>query len=208
MCKPRRATIVRIALAMLMAGSFAIPCNQTAYASDKSAHSQPGQIVEEKIGNRTYQVSRMHIHAKPEQVWQILTDYENANAIFPCVKHCKVLRDRGNVKEVEQQIKPTGVPGSFTYVIEITETPNRLQQWHRLRGDFTEVEGFWKLEPAEDGSTNVTYASFCSGGLFMPQALIKRQFRVDNPGVMAALKHAAETNRQIASHGSANKSNP
>ncbi len=201
MCKTISAKINRIVLATLIAGSsFSIPFVPV-YASDKSAQAKNEQVVEEKIGNRTYQVSRMHVHARPEQVWQILTDYENAHTIFPCVKKCSVLRDRGNVKEVEQQIKPSGVPGSFTYVLEITETPNRLQQWHRLRGDFSEVEGFWKLEPAEDGTTDVTYASFCSGGLFLPQALIKRQVRLDNPGVMTALRHSVESTRQIASQG-------
>lgn len=204
MCKSTRSKIIRIALAMLiMVCPISLSFGDSAYASDKSNHSQGPSVVEEKIGKRTYQVSRMYVHARPEQVWQILTDYENAHTIFPCVRKCKVLHDRGNVKEVEQQIKPTGVPGSFTYVLEITETPHRLQQWHRVRGDFSEVEGFWKLEPSEEG-TNVTYASYCSGGLFLPQALIKHQFRVDNPNVMSALRHSAETSRQIASQGQTN----
>ncbi|MBY0548023.1 MAG: SRPBCC family protein [Candidatus Obscuribacterales bacterium] len=207
MCKNPRATFNRLAVAVLIAANTISASSTAAYASEKStqpshasAQAHHPAVTEEKIGNRTYQVTRINVHAHPDHVWHVLSDYENAHAIFPCLKKCKVLHDRGNIKEVEQQIKPSGVPSTFTYVLEITETPGKLQQWRRLRGDFTEVEGFWKLEPAEDGTTLVTYASYVNGGFFMPQALIKRQTRADFPGVIAALKHQSESTRHIASH--------
>lgn len=207
MCKNPRAKFNRFAVAILLATNMISAGSTAAYASEKStqpshthAHAQGHlpAVTEEKIGNRTYQVTRINIHASPDQVWQVLSDYDNAHAIFPCLKKCKVLHDRGRVKEIEQQIKPSGVPSTFTYVLEITETPGKLQQWRRLRGDFTEVEGFWKLEPAEDGTTLVTYASYVNGGFFMPQGLIKRQLRADFPAVIAALKHQSESTRHIA----------
>lgn len=214
MCKNPRAKFNRFAVAVLLATNVISTGSAVAYASEKSAqsshtHAQAHHpaVTEEKIGNRTYQVTRINIHAQPDHVWHILSDYENAHAIFPCLKKCKVLRDRGNIKEIEQQIKPSGVPGTFAYVLEITETPGKLQQWRRLRGDFTEVEGFWKLEPAEDGTTLVTYASYVNGGFFMPQGLIKRQLRADFPAVIAALKHQAESTRHIAASNAQNLKN-
>lgn len=206
MCKITRAKIIRLAQAALItASSISTMSGIPAWATEPAVHSTHAmhanaiQVTEEKIGKHNYQVSRMHVNARPEHIWRVLTDYNNAVDIFPCLKKCTVLHDHGATKEVEQQIKPSGVPGSFTYVLEVTETPNRMQKWRRLRGDFAEVEGFWKLDPAEDGTTLVTYASYVSGGFFLPQALIKRQARMDFPGVMSALKLQSETTRHIAS---------
>ena len=167
-----------------------------------SAHGQSSakglpEVNEEKIGGRMYQTSKILVHAKPDQVWRLLTDYDNAPTIFPCLKKCKVLKDKGTSKVVQHEVKPTGFPGSFEYVLEIKEVGNRSQEWHRLSGDFHEVEGFWKLDGSEDGnSTTVTYASYVNGGFFMPQPLIKRQVRQDIPSVMVALKNHAETSHQ------------
>lgn len=171
------------------------------YVLDKNPiSSQSVAVHEEKIGGKTYQVSRVHVKAKPEQVWQLLADYDNAQYIFPCLKKCRLVKDRGRSKLVEQEISPKGVPGSFAYVLEIKETVNKRQEWHRISGDFHEVDGFWQLDQTDDGAgTLVTYASYVNGGFFIPQALIKRQVRIDIPSVMATLKAHVETSGQIAS---------
>ena len=165
-----------------------------------SAESSPPSVVsEEKIGERSYQVARVLVHVKPEHVWRIITDYENAPDVFPCLKKCKLVKDKGATKLIEHQIRPTGMPGTFNYVIEVKEVVNRFYEFHRVSGDFREVEGFWKLEPSSDGnSTMVTYASYVNGGIFLPAPLIKRQARIDMPGVLAALKTHAESGRAIA----------
>lgn len=180
------------------------------HSQNQQVHtSHHAEVIEEKIGNRVYQTSKIAVHSKPENVWRILTDYDNAQFIFPCVKKCKLVKDKGTHKIVEHSVKPSGFPGSFTYVLEIKETPHRMQEWHRLSGDFHDVEGFWRLDPSEDGnSTMVTYASYVNGGFFMPQALIKRQTRMDVPAVMAALKtHAETSHQQLATAGQKNSKN-
>jgi ribosome-associated toxin RatA of RatAB toxin-antitoxin module len=184
-----------IALLSVIAFNTYMP---TMYSPAQASESLPSvEVNEEKIGERHYQVSKVLVHSKPELIWHILTDYDNAPGIFPCLKKCKLVKDKGATKLVEHQIKPSGVPSTFDYVIEVKEVPNRLYEWHRVSGDFREVEGFWKLEPAEDGnSTMVTYASYVNGGIFLPAPLIKRQVRQDIPGVMTALKNHAETNKQ------------
>lgn len=169
------------------------------YGARVESGNTAAAIVEEKIGDKNFQVSKVLVHVKPEHVWQILTDYDNAPDVFPCLKKCRLVKDKGSSKLIEHEIKPTGVPSSFNYILEVKEVVNRLYQWHRISGDFREVEGFWKLEPVNEGrSTMVTYASYVNGGIFMPQPLIKRQVRMDIPAVMAALKSHAETSRAIA----------
>lgn len=201
-----RVSISKISLALLSVfaiNSFVSIDSVCAKSTEKATQTQSAgsvEINEEKIGDKNYQVSKILVHVKPEAVWKILTDYENATEIFPCLKKCKLVKDKGNnTKLVQHQIKPSGVPTTFDYVIEVKETANKLYEWHRVSGDFREVDGFWKLEPQNDGnSTMVTYASYVNGGLFLPPPLIKRQVRTDIPGVMSALKQHAETSRQIA----------
>jgi ribosome-associated toxin RatA of RatAB toxin-antitoxin module len=165
-------------------------------------------VMDEQIGDRPYQVTKVLIKARPEQVWQIITDYSGAPNIFANLKKCQVLLDKGCTKIVRYNLHPSGLIATFEYDLEVKELPNRLIEWHRVAGDFKAVEGYWKLEPVDCGrSTVVTYANHVNGGLFMPQALIRRQSRIDLPGVMAALKNQSERTMNLASHGARSTSN-
>ncbi len=160
-------------------------------------------VQEELIQNKAYLVSRMVVKVRPEFVWQVLTDYNSATRVFPHLKVCKVLSDHGTTKTLQHEIQPSGLPKTFQYVLEIKETGRRYMEWHRLSGDFREVQGFWKLDPVDGGhNTLVTYATHVNGGLFIPQVLIKRQFRMDIPDVMLSLKNHAERFTQIAARRS------
>jgi ribosome-associated toxin RatA of RatAB toxin-antitoxin module len=187
-------------MVLMLACSFssfvpALPVQAAAAEHEKSV-----AIVEEQIDRKSYIVAKMLVKAKPDQVWQILTDFGSATRVFPTLKQCQVLADKGSSKLIHYQVKPTGVLTSFQYDLEVQEHGRTKMEWHRVDGDFKEVNGFWKLEPADCGhSTVVTYASYVNGGMFMPQALIKRQSRIDVPPMMVALKSHAES-LQIASH--------
>lgn len=152
-------------------------------------------VADEKIGKKTFQISKLLVKAKPEKVWSVLSDYEGLQDIFPPLKRSKILKDGGAVKQVEHEIKPSGIPGTFEYVLEIKEIGTRMQEWHRVSGDFKEVDGFWKLEPVDAGNaTMVTYGGYVNGGIFIPQQLIRHQFGKDIPAIMLSLKQAAESN--------------
>jgi ribosome-associated toxin RatA of RatAB toxin-antitoxin module len=190
--------ISRLSIALVSALAFST-CIPLMTAPVFALEAPSTAVVEEKIGERSYQVSRCLVNVKPEHVWRILTDYENAPGVFPCLKKCKLIKDKGASKLVQHQIKPTGVPSTYDYVLEIKEVANKYYEFHRVSGDFREVDGFWKLEAVNDGnSTLVTYASYVNGGIFLPPPLIKRQARIDMPGVLSALKTRAETSRAIA----------
>lgn len=157
-------------------------------------------MLEENISGKMHQVCRFVINAKAADIWKILTDYNNATYVFPCLKKCRLVADKGSTKLVEHHIRPSGVPTNFEYLLEIKEHDDKLlQQWRRVKGDFAALEGFWKLEPLDNGAkTQVTYASYIDGGFFLPQGLIKRQTKIDMPQVMTALRNQAETSKEIA----------
>ncbi len=157
-------------------------------------------MVEETINGKNYCVSRVLVKASPEQVWQVLTDYRHATKIFPLLKKCEITKDNGCNKLVRHEIAPSGIPDTFEYILEVRETAPKIVEWRRLSGDFKEVDGFWKLEPANFGNyTLVTYASHVTGGFLMPQMIIKRQSHIDMPNTLSALKKHTENTIQIAS---------
>ena len=163
-------------------------------------------VVEETIQNKPFQVSKIAVNARPDQVWAILTDYHSAPLVFPTVKKCQLLADKGSTKVVHHEVRPSGVMKNFAYQLELKEHGHHKLEWRRVSGDFKEVEGFWKLEPTDGGRrTLVTYASYVNGGFWMPQALIKRQFRIDMPAVMTALKSHAEKTVHLASRKTENR---
>ncbi|MGH9549045.1 MAG: SRPBCC family protein [Terriglobales bacterium] len=192
-------------ITQLVAGTFFVQPNMVlapAYAksSHSNSHSLDAGMSEENIGGKPYSIAKVVVHAHPEQVWQVLSDYGNAARVFPMLKKCQVIEDHGTTKIVKHVVSPSGPAGTYQYTLELKEQAPHVMEWHRIAGDFKEVDGCWRLEPLDGGhSTLVTYASHVNGGLFIPQMLIKRQNRADMPQVMAALKKQAEGNSiQIA----------
>lgn len=187
---------------LLIAAAFVVASvgvNSSSMPLQAKEHQSDIVIAEERINNKPYQVTRLLIKSPPQQVWQVLTDYNSAPKVFPTLKKCRVLSDCGTSKRIHYQIHPSGIMTCFEYDLDVREMPHRLIEWRRVSGDFKAVEGFWKLEPADSGrSTIVTYASHVNGGFLLPQALIKRQTRLDFPQVMAALKTTAENTTQVA----------
>jgi ribosome-associated toxin RatA of RatAB toxin-antitoxin module len=156
-------------------------------------------LSEESINGNNFTVSKVVVHASVERVWNILTDYENAPRIFPQLRKSEIVKSKGNVKVLKHQVQPTGLGGyqTYNYIVEVTEHAPKSMEWHRLSGDFKAVDGFWKLEPVNDGhDTSVTYSSFVNGGFFIPQVLIKKQFRVEMPVVLSNLKTESESKNE------------
>ncbi len=167
-------------------------------AKQELAGASKGQqltLGEQQIGKKSYVVSTMVVNARPEVCYKICTDYKNAATTFPTLKKCQVVQDKGGGNKVINYVThPTGAFTDYSYTLEIKETPCQMVEWNRISGDFKAIDGYWKIEPAQGGSkTLVTYVSYVDGGLFMPQVLIKRQFRIDLPPCMTALKTKAES---------------
>ncbi|MBC8000575.1 MAG: SRPBCC family protein [Leptolyngbya sp.] len=190
------AAFAFIALVTLQPLVVAQPCE--AKQKMDAAHSEH-PVTEEIHGGKTFNVSHALIKAKPDDVWHVLTDYNNASRVFPMMKKCQVLEDKGSTKLMKHVIAPTGSICNYEYIIALKETAKRALEWKRVSGSFKEVDGFWRLEAVDGGRhTHVTYATHVNGGMFIPQGLIKRQFRIDMPEVMTLLTHRVEGSTQIA----------
>ncbi len=181
--------------------AFSLLCAVTfvSSATAKATHGIKPTVREEVVNGKSFYINKVVVNARPERVYQVLVDYLNAPKVFPILKKCQILESHGQKKIVKHQLAPTGLPVTYEYVIEISESAPHQIEWHRVSGDFKELDGYWKLDPTEFGhSTMVTYATHVTGGFFMPQALIKRQFSIDMPIVLEALKNASEVSTEIA----------
>jgi len=175
-------------------------CLQAMGAQQMTNRSDQYEVCEETIGQKSFEVCKAIVKASPQHIFSVLTNYESSVAMFPGVRKCVVLENSGSTKHVAYRVEP-GVPlGPIEYVLQVKETKPTLIEWHRLRGDLKEIDGFWKLEPIDGGrSTLVTYWAHLNIGRFIPQALVKHQVRSGMPGILMALKAKAEAPTIVAS---------
>lgn len=184
-----------LALFSTAAVSFSQPA---VAASPQTATVESYSACEEQIGPRIYQVSRVVIDAAPNQVQDVITDYEHTDKVFDNVSKCKVVKESGDLKHVAFTVKTLGSLMTCDYVLEIKSTPGRIE-WKRVSGAFKANEGFWKFEPTNGGrSTLVTYAKYVDGGLLAPKFIVNREIRNSMPVIMANLKSTAEHDNAVA----------
>lgn len=161
--------------------------------------TSPAPVTQEVIGGDTYQVCKMVVRARPDRVWEIISDHNNLHHVFSQMKKAEVVKSEGQVKYIKYTVAPSGPVGTFTYTVKLREKAPYSMEWTRVSGAFKNVKGFWKLEPLDNGTTTLaTYASFVDGGFLLPQPLIRRQCRIDMPAVISTLKTEVESKIAIA----------
>ncbi len=181
------------AMTILMAAFFVsfIASPPHSHASDKSKGNKVDTTIITKmkrIGNREFAVGEIVIDAKPIQVWNVLTDYENSPEVFKNLKSCSVVGIRGNRRLVRQVVETVGFM-KFDYIVSMLEKKPTNLSWYRDSGSLKELTGEWNLKPLAGGSkTSVTYQVFIDGGVFFPSWLLTNKAKSHLPVVLTALK--------------------
>ncbi len=181
------------AITILMACFFvsSITCPPNADANDRTKGTKVDTSIITKmkrIGNREFAVGEIVIDAKPIQVWNVLTDYENSPEVFKNLKSCSVVGIRGNRRLVRQVVETVGFM-KFDYVVSMLEKKPTNLSWYRDSGSLKELTGEWNLKPLAGGSkTSVTYQVFIDGGVFFPSWLLTNKAKSHLPVVLTALK--------------------
>lgn len=120
----------------------------------------------------------------PQQLFDLLKDYEKYPLFLKEVKSCKVIEDKGSQKLVEYKVS---VVKDITYVNAQTENPPGELSWKFVRGDlFKSMSGGWKLEEAAGGKTKATYRIDAEFGMFVPSMITKTVLSVNLPAMMQA----------------------
>ncbi|MDX2255317.1 MAG: SRPBCC family protein [Pseudanabaenaceae cyanobacterium bins.39] len=100
-------------------------------------------------GEKGKYVARILVKQSPETVWKVLTDYANLDKFIPNMVSSRILENRGNRKIIEQ------IDSRQVFLVSITsrtklaiqETDRRQIDFRLLEGDFSKMEGYWKIEP-------------------------------------------------------------
>lgn len=199
------------ALALVVAFSAGASCALTVLSANASApklanlqHTDlksgiPHQS-EHKVGEKTYHVTTAVIDATPDDVWNILTDYDHLISYYPNVKDFKILSETGDKKKVWFSVASLCGLWKFEYVLSMHENkPHHRIEWQRDSGAFKVNEGSWVLQPIDDGArTLVTYSKHMDGGLLMPKVILNNELRKTMPQVISNLNLAVIKSKKLA----------
>lgn len=120
----------------------------------------------------------------PQEMFDLLKDYEKYPEFLKEVKSCKVLQDKGNEKIVEFKVS---VVKDIMYLNVHKENPPSELSWKFMKGDlFKSMSGSWKLEDAPGGKTKATYTVAAEFGMFVPGMITKTLLSVNLPAMMLA----------------------
>lgn len=121
-----------------------------------------------------------------EQVYAVISDFDNYSEFLPEVKSSKVLKSNGNKRTVELSVS---MMKDFTYTIIATlDEPNGLS-WVFEKGEvFKSNTGSWKLKALSNTQTQVTYEVAADFKLFVPGAIAKKLIAVSLPKMLETYK--------------------
>jgi|GEM_PF-1446005 Polyketide cyclase / dehydrase and lipid transport. len=158
---------------------------------------QQSEVV---VGDKLFHVTKAVIDATPDDVWDVLTDYNHILSYHPNVKNFKILSEAGDKKKVWFSVASMCGLWKFEYVLSMHENkPLHRIEWQRDSGAFKVNEGSWVLEPVDDGAkTLVTYSKHMDGGLLMPKMILNNELRKTMPMVLSNLNLAVIKNKKLA----------
>lgn len=102
---------------------------------------------------------RMVVHASPERVWDLLTDFPSYPRWATGLKSATVVSsdDEGRGVEVAFRAAAMGRSTSYTLRYDYSQAP-RMLSWKLSDGDITRVlDGSYELLPAPEDRTEIVY---------------------------------------------------
>jgi ribosome-associated toxin RatA of RatAB toxin-antitoxin module len=131
------------------------------------------------------------IHAPPEKVFAVITDYEKYPEFLPEVKKVKVEFGAGNVKEVSYTVDIKAKV--ITYTLKHTARPPDELAWTMVRGEMMKGnDGAWSLKPVPEG-TEATYRIDLKLGALVPSMVERLLAEQSLPGLLANFKKRIES---------------
>ncbi len=117
-----------------------------------------------------------------EELFYIITDYENYPDFLKEIKECRIVKEVGNRKLVEYKVS---VIKSFTYKLWMEEDwENYEVKWSFDSGEmFKKSDGYWKLKDVA-GKCEATYSVDAKMKMFVPGTVAKTLISVNLPAMM------------------------
>jgi carbon monoxide dehydrogenase subunit G len=200
--KQLRLLILSLLTALMLISSSA---ERKCRAEEKFAAPQTSQPLD---SNREFTVtlsklengvtglkSTIYINAPPEQVWKVLTDYNNLKRYIPRMVESDLVEDKGNLKVIalKGEFRVLLLKKTIHVTINMHETYPLRIDYEKIAGNFEVYQGFWMLEelPSTKG-THLTYVSELKPSFLAPDFIFLGILKKDITGALSALRKQAE----------------
>jgi ribosome-associated toxin RatA of RatAB toxin-antitoxin module len=153
--------------------------------AEVSAQAAGVTIHTEKLeGQQRRILASTQIPATVDQIWQVLTDYNNLSSFIPNLSHSKRLSHPDGGIRLEQIGSQCFLNIKFCarVVLDMVEAFPKELRFTMVEGDFRQFEGKWTLEPVNDAAGEMVclgYDLMIRPPRAMPVALIERHIRND-----------------------------
>ena len=132
------------------------------------------------------------VNVTPEQLFDVIIDYEKYPEFLPEVKKVKVDAGQGTIKEVTYTVDIKAKV--ITYTLKHTaERPNKLI-WTMIKGEMMKGnDGTWQLKPGpQPGTVEATYTIDLKLSALVPGFIEKALAEQSLPGLLTNFKNRAE----------------
>lgn len=133
--------------------------------------------------------SKIFVEAPPQDVFEVITDYESYLEFIPEINSVKMLEE-GKDHAVVDFLFNAGK--TINYVLRFTPKPYESLSWTLVRGDMKSNEGSWTLKPQKNG-TEVTYQVSMDFGMLVPRFVVSMVTGAGLPGILKRFKQRVET---------------
>jgi coenzyme Q-binding protein COQ10 len=132
------------------------------------------------------------VNVPPEEMFQVIVDYEKYPEFLPEVKKVKVEAGQGSIKEVTYTVDIKAKVINYT-LRHTAEAPVKLS-WTMTRGEMMKGnDGAWTLKPGtQPGTTEATYTIDLKLSSLVPGFIEKALAEQQLPGLLANFKARAE----------------
>lgn len=132
----------------------------------------------------------IEINASPEEVYEVLVDFEAYPGFVPNQTGARVLSREGDVWRVRFELS---VVKKLAYTLELRGTPSLSLRWTLIEGDMMKAnEGGWLLLALPDGRTRATYDIAVELKGFIPSSVTNSLVSTTLPANLKAFKDEAE----------------
>ncbi len=142
--------------------------------------------------------ARAAVRAPTELIWQTLTDYDHLSEFVPGIASSRVVSRQGAQLIVEQ--KGGARWWLFFYPIRVTvastEHPMESIEVHLLQGNLRRLDGGYRIEPLQDGRTELTWSGLIEPDTPLPawirNPLLRRNISDQFTGMVEEIERRAD----------------
>lgn len=139
--------------------------------------SEPGSFELEREGEVFNVKAEALLAARPEEVWQVLTDYDHIARFVPGMSSSRVIEgpdasaDHSLVVEQKGALGWSLLPLDFVVDLRVTEHPLERIDIERISGSGRQYRAVYLIEPVDSRQTRLEFRALIESDRFIPPLL-------------------------------------